>query len=1078
LRVWDGSGWSPVPAAQQRVLLAILLVEAGQVVSTERLVEELWGTSPPKRAASTVQVYVGRLRRLLGPGADQLVTRGSGYQLVVADGEVDAHEFDRGVAVGQDARGQGRLGDAVDRLTDALSLWQGPAMADVPASPAVAGEVARLEQRRLTALDDRIGVQLDLGRYAEVVDELAKLVAENPLQERLHAQYMLALYRDGRRADALEAYQHARRVLVAELGLEPGAQLRRLQKTILDDDWAMAGPTELGVPATHRAPAQLPADVAGFTGRTEYLRRLDALVAQPGTMVIAAIDGTGGVGKTALATHWAHLVRDRFTDGQLYVNLRGYATAPPLRSLDALAGFLRALGVPPDRVPVELDEAAALYRSLLAGRRVLVLLDNARHPDQVRPLLPAEPGCAVIVTSRDRLDGLLARDGAVRVELDTLLPEEAQRLLGGLLDGDGTGGEHEAVAELARLCGYLPLALRIAGADLAAHPRQSIADYTARLRTGDRLTALQMHGDIHANVRATFDLSYAAQPPEAQRLFRLLGLAPGADLTAIAAAALADIPQDQASLLLDQLTAAHLVLETTQGRYGLHDLLRFYAATRAASKDDEPDRDAALRRWHDFHLYSVDAAALTLYPHILRVPLPAASVAPGASFADHTQALAWLDAERANLVATILHAARRGQHQVVWRLADALRGYFDLRLHTVEWAAVAQAAHSAARSGGDLRGHAAAHLSLALLNWVSSRYQQAIENYTEALRLSRQAHWPHASAVALGNLGGVYWHLGSLAQATDHYTQAVAIDRATGRIVGQANNLYNLGIVHLAAGRTQMAMRHFRDGIARCQEAGSRAGEGRATASLGEAYRALGRTDAALTTLDRALAIQREVGDRLSQTDTTRVLALTHNDVGRYPDAADLADTAVALAHETASRLAQAEALVARATIHHHLDRLDEAIRDAEQGLHLAREISNQHVEADALTVLAAVGHHLGHLDQAAARVRQALAVCRQHGYRPLEGNAFIVLAAINLSEGQPKQAVDQAERAVDIHRENGRPLGQARAHLVAGHAARVLGRDDEARAHQQRALEIFGEIGAEWRHHARTTLRMADRGM
>jgi DNA-binding SARP family transcriptional activator len=467
--VWQGGDWKTVRAPQPRVVLAVLLTEAGSTVSVDRLVDEIWGDHPPQAAVNTVQSYVVRLRRLLGDSPSRLITAGRGYQLLVADDELDSRAFETLVESGQRHLQGGRPADAVDQLATALALWRGPAMNDVPASPAVTAEAIRLEQRRLTALECRLGAELVLGRHAETVDELERLVAEYPLREGLRRHLMLALYRCGRRAEALDRYREGRAVLVTEFGMEPGPGLRDLERAILADDERLvlaSGPAVTSVAELVSIPAQLPADVGGFIGREHALRVLDGI---PDATVIRTITGMAGVGKTALAVHWAHRVRDRFADGQLYVNLRGYASGRPLRPIEALARFLHALGVPAGQVPTDDDEAAALYRTRLAGRRMLILLDNAGSPDQVRPLLPGVPGCVVLVTSRDNLAGLLVREGAYNIRLDVLTDAEARLLLTNLLGADRLGAESDTAAELAALCARLPLALRLA----AAQPRHS-----------------------------------------------------------------------------------------------------------------------------------------------------------------------------------------------------------------------------------------------------------------------------------------------------------------------------------------------------------------------------------------------------------------------------------------------------------------------------------------------------------------------------------------------------------------------------------------------------------------------------
>jgi DNA-binding SARP family transcriptional activator len=680
LRVHDGAHWISVRAAQQRLVLAVLLIEAGKVISTDQLVNEIWGELPPGTAAATVRGYVRALRRILGGGTHgPLLTRGHGYELEVADEDVDARVFERLVDTGIRAIVGGDRGGALTRLSEALALCHGHVLADVPSSGTVATEITRLEQRRLTAMEERLGALLDLGRHAEMVDELAQVVAEHPLRERLQGQLMLALYRCGRRAEALATYRGAHRIFTDELGVEPGMELRSLHQAMLSDEPHLAAPVRQGSQNHRVTPAQLPAEVTAFTGRESPLKQLDTLLPDendpdgatgPPLPMIATIVGTAGVGKTALAMRWAHQVRRLFPDGQLYVNMRGYAAGPPMRPIDALARFLPALGVPAEQVPLEVDVAASLYRSLLADKRTLVLLDNVAHSDQVRPLLPGSRGCRVLLTSRDKLGGLVARDGAVPLTLDAFDPTESMTLLTRLLGADRIATEPDAAAALTDLCGHLPLALRIAAANLTARPTRAIADYTTRLAGGDRLAALQMDDDPEAAVHAAFDHSYTTLPDDAALLFRLLGLVPGTEITAPAAAALAGLSLQQANRLLDRLARGHLIVEHSRDRYTLHDLLRLYAADLAA-RDGALDRHAALDRLYDHYLSGAQFAATRLDLYASRLPVPVAS--------DHTEALAWLDAELPNLMAAISHAAAHGPHVFARQLADTLRGYLFMR---------------------------------------------------------------------------------------------------------------------------------------------------------------------------------------------------------------------------------------------------------------------------------------------------------------------------------------------------------------------------------------------------------------
>jgi DNA-binding SARP family transcriptional activator/tetratricopeptide (TPR) repeat protein len=1060
LQVRYGNGWAQVDAPKLRVLLAVLLIEAGRVVSVDRLVEELWGQRPPKRATATVRVFVGRLRQLLQPDArDLLVTRDAGYMLVREAAMHDAAEFEDLVGSARATLTAGRVEQAVEGFTEALALWQGPALADVPASSVVTAWTTWWEQFRLGVLEDKLGAELTLGRHGEVVDQLHRLVTEQPMRERLRAHYILALYRCGRRSEALAAYRDARRTLVDELGLEPGPGLRGLERAILtDDQQPPTAPAALAAAAPGPvAPAQLPAAVPDFTGRASQVEQLDALLGAVEAVVISTVAGAAGVGKTALAVYWAHRVAEWFPDGQLYVNLRGYAADPALSPMDVLARFLPALGVAPEQVPSEQDAAVGLYRSLLADRRMLVLLDNAHHPDQVRPLLPANPGCLVLVTSRDRLRGLVARDGAVGIDLDVLTPAEAGQLLARLLGPQRVAAEPDATARLARLCGYLPLAVRIAAANLAAHPQTLLADFTDQLADGDRLAALEVSGDPHAGVRVAFDHSYTALSADAGRLFRLLGLVPGPDFTPAAAAALADLPGPVTSRLLDQLTNSHLIEAHEPGRYRLHDLLRLYAADRAAAEDSQPERAAALNRLHDHYLGRVDAAARLLYPQVLRLPMPFGEVT-GTGFAGHAEALAWLDLERPNLVAAVRHAADSGDHEAAWRLADALRGYLYLGVHMVDWQVVAQAGLRAADADRQLRAQAAAHLNLASLHATLERYQLAVDHNTTAARLSRAAGWRECESAALGQLATIYLRLGEVAQAVEHLAAALAIDQQVGWKAGQAAKLANLSIMWMLRGRLDLAIDHATQSLALHRQTQSRGGEGNSLTLLGDLHHLAGRLDHAQRTLTEALALHRDTGYRASESFTLGTLAAVHHTAGRYRQAHELAETALATAQQVRDPRSQVQALIYWVEAHRDLRQHRRAVAAARRAVLLARDQAPD-VQTQAMICLAETLRHAGHPGLAAGAAGSALATAQRAGYRLREGEALTVLAACHLDSHQPGPALDHAEQAIAVNSQTGRRLYQAHAHLVAGAARQRLGDPTAADAHQRHARTILAEM-------------------
>ena len=1064
LRVRDGTAWSPIRAAQQRVVLAVLLAEPGQVVSSDRLVAELWGDQPPREAQSALRGYVMRLRRTLGdPAAGRLVTRGHGYELVVGAGEIDAVEFERSVVAGRRALAEGSPRAALEQLDEGLALWHGQPLADVPASPTVTLWANRLGQSRLAALEERAATLLSLGRHADVVDDLNRLVGEHPFRERLWELLMRALRAAGRRAEALSAYRTARRALTEDLGLEPGPELRDLHRSIIAERATGTG-DEPAAPA-RVVPAQLPAAVSGFTGRQQQLDRLGTMLAgsrgaRP-ALVLATITGTAGIGKTALAVHWAHQIRDRFPDGQLYANLRGYDAGPPLRPIDVLAAFLPALGVPADEVPATLEPAAALYRSLLADRRVLVLLDNARHPDQVRPLLPGGAGCLALVTSRDPLGGLVARDGAVRLAMAVLTPAEAHDLLVALLGKDRVGAEPDAAARLAALCGHLPLALRIAAANLDRDGGFTLDAYGAQLTGDGALAALEPDGDPEAGVRAAFEHSYAALPEPARTAFRLFGLVPGPDVTAPALAAMAGLEPDAAARELARLASAGLLDEAPGGRYGAHDLLRRFAAELSAAGDEGGDDGAAaLDRLMAHYRRCADAAATLLYPVILRLPSTVEGPATPV-FSSDMEAAAWLDAELRGLVAAIRHAAQHGPRPAAWQLADSLRGYLYLRMHVVDWAAVGAAALTAALAEGDALGEASARLSLGTLQLATGRYDDAIASFAAARGGSRLAGWPAGESAALANLGNVYLECDRLDEAAEHYAEALELNRRHGLRNGEAGQLANLALVQGIRGQLQLSADNLGAALALHRQIGSRVSEARNLANLGHAYHRLGRLADATAALTRALAMHRELGDRRTEGSTMCMLATAHRDSGRLGEALELASGALARTAESGDRpYDRAEAVIALAGVQRVRGETTAAAEGYRRAAMLAREIGNRYLECAALIGLAGT-EPAGEATDAA---RAALAIARERGYRMLAGNALTALAAVELREGRHPAALGYASGALLVHTETGYRMGAARTHLIAAMAA-----SDAAvgAAHRDAAERLFSDIGTPVALHA-----------
>jgi tetratricopeptide (TPR) repeat protein/transcriptional regulator with XRE-family HTH domain len=879
--------------------------------------------------------------------------------------------------------------------------------------------------------------------------ELRRLRRRNGMSQRalvralgLSAHSNLVQYELGRRIPPGDIVAACERLLGDEAG-----SLRRLRSEALAERAAEPAPGE-------NTPAMLPASVADFTGREAQLREL---ATGDGNSVV--VTGTAGVGKTALAVRFGHQVAADYPDGQLYLDLRGHALTAPLSSRQALGLLLHALGVPSEEVPADTDRATGMYRSLLAGKRTLVVLDNAHKADQVRPLLPGTPNCLVVVTSRNRLGGLIARDGARRLVLDVLTPAEAETLLARIVGADRIEAEADAAADLARYCAYLPLALRIAAANLVDEPHRRIGDYVSALHRGDPLDALTVAGDEKGAVRVVFSPSYRRLPADARRLFRRVGLVPGPDLTAAAAAALISGGESTAVEVLNRLVVANLLTEPVPGRFTCHDLLRQYAADRALHDETDEERRSALDRLYGWYLTNARGAAQLLYPTSALLPMPDTEV-----FEDAAQALAWVEAERGNLYGAVQHAAAYGPHDLAWQLADALRGYFWLRLHTADWMATARAALAAAQAKGDRRAEAACRLSLADAYQSQGHNREALNQYAQVLTLTRESDWVEGQVATLNSLGRVYWQLDRLEEAADSLSQALDIDRAAGSVRGQATRLANIGAIYHEMGRLRPALDHFTEALAITERTGQQRGEAICLANIGMACHELGLLDTAFDHLDRALSLAREIGDSGNESHVLRVFAEAYSDTGRDTRALEFARAAVAVADEIDDRSYQLDALNTLAEVQLRLGNHEAAIGGYRHVLKLARENQNRYAEIVALVGLSGARQSLG-------EAREAVRLAKATGYRLLEGNARTAIAAAYRALGSPDHAARHARQALQIHRHTGQRIGEARTLLVLGHALHSTGATDAAAEAWQQAYELFTGIGAREADEVRTLL-------
>ncbi|MGH3940726.1 MAG: ATP-binding protein [Pseudonocardiaceae bacterium] len=778
-------------------------------------------------------------------------------------------------------------------------------------------------------------------------------------------------------------------------------------------------------------PAQLPPDVNAFTGRAQELVELDRLLAggtghnavagaNSTAVVISAVSGTAGVGKTALALRWAHRVRDQFPDGQLYVNLRGYDPDQPMTVGTALAGFLRALGIAGQDIPLELDERAGAYRSLLNGRRMLVVLDNAANAEQVRPLLPGTPPCLVVVTSRDSLAGLVIQHGARRIDLDLLPLHDAVALLGALI-GKRVEAEPDAATALARHCTRLPLALRVAAERAAARPDTCLASLVGELADEQRrLPLLDAGGDPRTAVRAVFSWSYRHLSADTARVFRLLGLHPGPDLDPYAAAALTDTGHDTAHHLLDVLARAHLIGHSSPGHYGMHDLLRAYATHLATDEDTEQEQRRALTRLFDHYLATAAAAMDSLHPaeqhRRPRIPPPATPTPP---VTDPASARAWLDTERAALTTTCAYTAAHGWPSHTSRLAATLFRYLDAGGHYSDALAVHTHALRAARHTVDQSAEARALTNLGVVCWRQGHHRQAADYLQQARDLSREIGDRTGETRTLDNLGLVYWQQGQYQHAAEHFQQALDLFQALGDRDGEAHALDHLGTVYWQQGHYRQAAEHFQQALDLSRILDDYDGEARALVHLGVVYVQQGHYKQAAEHQQQALNLYRQIGNRAGVSHALANLGVVYYQQGQYQQA-----------------------------VEHHL-----------QALNLFREIGERTGEAEALDHLGNVYRRQGQYQQAAEHHLQALNLFGEIGERAGEAKALNGVGETHHAAGQQHDALIQHTVALTLAAQIGDRYEQARAHNGLAHTHHTTGDLDQASYHWHQALDLYTDL-------------------
>ncbi|MFC9592351.1 BTAD domain-containing putative transcriptional regulator [Streptomyces sp. NPDC056944] len=959
LQVHGPGGPLRLPPGRQEVILAALLLETNRVVSTNHLVDLIWEDNPPETARTQVQICVSRLRKLLA-GADgevSITTRPPGYVLHTDPGNVDAALFTDLVLRARRFRESGELDRAVALLRDAVTLWQGDCLSGLDSGP-LANKARQLNEERLTAVELRIQLELELGRYDGLVGELQRLTHEHPLREKLRGQLIQALYWSGRQAEALEAFRTARRFLAEELGLEPSRELRELESAILAGRLpAPAGAAPARVPAERTAdeqparrsgaendeetdtvapaaapsaesvrqdavPHQLPAAVADFVSDAGQIAALEqALTGRPGrtTVGLAAITGKPGTGKSTLAVHVAHMLSETgFPDGQLYCDLRG-TTGTPATPAEVLGRFLRALGIPGQLIPESLDERAEMYRTRLASRRVLVVLDDAAGEGQVLPLLPGSRGCAVLVTGRARLTAL---PGAHRVELDVLAEDRALELLSRIVGRERVAGEAVAAEALVRTVGRLPLALRIVAARLAARPHWTLASMVQRLANERHRLDELTHGEM--TMRASLSLTYEGLAPEDRRLLRLLSMAQAPTLPSWLAGALLDDHRPFPSDLMEPLVDVQMLdvagVERTGGfRYRFHEIIRVYAREQLAAHHTPEVRQEALARMAGGWMHLAQQAHRTVYGGdftVLHGDAPRWE--PPSAYTDEVLAdpLAWLDAEQASLCGMVEHTADAGLHDLSWDLATSLVTLFEVRGHYDLWERTHLSALAAVRKAGNLRGTAAVRASLGSLYMSRNQYDTARQALNSALDVFQALDEPRGEAlcrrdmaliartsgddlaalelyrrsladfdragdvvgraIVLTQSAHIRMRQGEIAAAQGQLDEALDIYEGVGYTGGRARTLRRVGQLLLEQGRSDLAVLTFTEVLELCRDSGDVIGEGHLLRDLGHAFTVMGRPDRARDFFDRAVTAREGVmdfsGGALARLDLARLL--------------------------------------------------------------------------------------------------------------------------------------------------------------------------------------------------------------
>ncbi|MFG2530504.1 BTAD domain-containing putative transcriptional regulator [Streptomyces sp. NPDC048516] len=1136
VRAWAGDRQLDLGSPRRSAVAAVLLLHANQVVARERLIQAVWGEPAPAYAVNQLQKYISGLRQALHPGrqprtrSETVRWSDGGYVLSVPPGGLDLETFTALVAQGRIARAEGDPERFAARLHEALALWRGPVLANV-SSLYLDGERERLTEWHTTVTEERIEADLELGRHAEVIAELTALVAEFPLRERLRARRMLALYRCGRQAEALAVYEETRRLLRDDLGVDPGSEIQKLHARILRSDPSLtprARPVQrlqrTAPPQPPPAEAdtttglrQLPMDIRGFVGRAAELRQLQHSLCGPAAgaegdaraVRLAVIEGMAGVGKTRLAVHAAHrfVAEGHFGDMQLWADLKGFSSSrPPADPADVLEDFLRLLGVPGSRIPPGAEARAALYRDRLAGKRALVVLDDAVDEDHVRLLLPGNPSCALLLTSRRVLSGL---DGAHTVRMGVLSPEEALTLIARVSGRPAEEPASGAARRVVELSGRLPLALALAARRLRTRPAWKVEELAERLENDTG--RLQQFSVGTRTVNTAFELSYRSLPAELRRAFRLLALHPGDDVTPCSAGALLGVACAEAERQLESLLDEYLLQQHSSGRYCYHDLLRLYAAGLARTEDDGAEWRTAVRRLVNWYCRAAGAARHALEPWRPRgedgtgtdsaaEPAAADHAALPAALVHSASAADWLEQERANLLAVSREAAAAEWHHSTWRLAttahsflaqhsygtdsreglrlgfeaarrlsdpvkqaeilrDLGRMYDGLGRHQ-DSAAQHHAALALSQEEGDAAGAAEAHAGLGRTSYALGRYPQSAEHHRRALTLFEKTGNRHGQARSRGGLAVAHWFLpGNLHESAKQHRWAAALFKVTGDSRGEAHEASNLGLAHWLFGNYTQCARYHGLALALFRQNGDLRGQAIARHGLGLAAWHLGRPEVARDHHRYALGVFRELSDRRGEAIALHRLGCVAWSAGAYRQGEDLLRQALALGTSISNRQTEAWTLTSLGFLCRRLHRTEEGRGHLHKALDVAREIGDRHCESDALVGLALTSLTTGQPDHCTETAQQALTHVRQLGHPHGEALAMITLGLASSARRQPHEGAQWHRRALHLARATAEPFTESTALTGLGHACTELGHHHQAEQLLDTALTIRQRI-------------------